>query len=267
MDFFKLQDEEKTKIILEEAKNLENILNDNLLITFGKLHNIKDEFNLYKLKQEVIAKTGLFLTVKKKYALHIINKEGVVKDELFIKGLVTERSDYPSTTRKRIKEIVDLILRSDSINFSVIRNMIEESRKEIYTLCMKRGIDIAKPVKYNKAEYKKVPYQVLSMNLWNKLMYDHFVPGAKGYLFRIKGVDFNHDECPDSVREHMNVITELRPKYIAIPEEEEVLPNFFIMDMNAMMEFCWDKRIKEILEPIDTMVYSHKKSDEVIAWE
>ena len=47
MDFFKLQDEEKTKIILEEAKNLENILNDNLLITFGKLHNIKDEFNLY----------------------------------------------------------------------------------------------------------------------------------------------------------------------------------------------------------------------------
>ena len=265
MSFFDYTEEKKTEIILSESKKIEDVLNKDLLKTFGILHNIGDEFNLFRLKQEVIAKKGLFLDIKKKYALHIINKEGVPVDKLFIKGLVTERADYPSMTRKKIKQIVDMILKTENTNFTELATFIETSKIEIEELCKKRTKESAQPVKYNKAEYKKVPWQVLAMELWNKTMYNYFVPGTKGYLFRIKGIDLS--SCPESVSKQMDYIYSKKVKYIAIPIEEEVLPEFFDLDLKAMMKFCWYDRIDEILKPIENMVYQKTNYEDICLWE
>jgi hypothetical protein len=266
MKFFDLPEQEKTSLILEHSKRMEKILNENFLKRFGEMHNIDESSNIFGLKQEVIADNGLFLSVKKKYALHIINKEGVPKDELFIKGMVTERSDYPSITRQKIKRIIEMILTNESINFSKVFDEIKKEENEIYEMCKSRSTAVGRPVKYNSKVYIKEPSHVIAMKLWNRLMYSYFVPGTKGYLFRIKGVDFSKCENKD-ILDEMEFVNAMKPHFVVVPQEEPILPEFFILDMEAMMNFCWHDRIKEILVPIEKMIQNKKEDKGVLLWE
>lgn len=57
------------------------------------------------LKQEIIADTALFIA-KKRYGLHIIDKEGVAKDELDVKGIDIVRSSYSVLFKQFLKKIL-----------------------------------------------------------------------------------------------------------------------------------------------------------------
>lgn len=63
----------------------------------------------FSLKQEVIAKSGLFVT-KKKYGLYIIDRESVPKDELDVKGLDIVRSNYPKLFQNFLSDLLKKIL-------------------------------------------------------------------------------------------------------------------------------------------------------------
>ena len=39
-------------------------------------------------------------------------------------------------------------------------------------------------------------------------------------------------------------------KYVAVPFEEEFLPEYYIIDEKSMIEFAWNKRVDEILLPV-----------------
>jgi DNA polymerase elongation subunit (family B) len=120
--------------VLQYCKELQYFLNNELLVDFVKLHNIKPENSILNLKQEVIADRALFPNVKKRYCLHIINKDGVPVDEYDIKGICIKRSEYPDKTKMYIKELLDLILLPKKLNFLEIKEFIENKKREMFDL-------------------------------------------------------------------------------------------------------------------------------------
>lgn len=257
----KMTEEDIVNIILEESGVLEDVLNEDLLIRFGKLHNIPPEQNLFKLKQELVARKSYFLNVKKKYALHIINNEGVPVDELYIKGLVTQRSDYPSMTREKIKEILLLLVKKEGYNFKDIATLIEDTRKKFVELCIKGDPSVARPVSFNKHlhEYKRIPPQVLGMLFWNKTMYHYFVKGTRGYLFKILGI--NYTKAPEKIKKLRGDLENI--DCVVLPYEEERLPDFFDINVDAMMNFCWEDRVDELLHPVRSSIDTRYKDSEI----
>lgn len=235
-----------TDLVLNECHNIEEVLNNDLLKKFVELHNVKNENNMLKLKQEVLSKSSIFFT-KKKYGMYIINREKVPVSEYEIKGMIMRRSNFPSASKEKINILLDLILKSDILDLDKIHKFIEKTRIELVELCNQHSKKIAGAVSFNKKEddYKnKLPYQVEAMELWNKIEYPYFVMGSKGYLFKILGVDIL--QAPQRILDNINFINK-RNKQIVIPFEEEKLPDYYILDIDSQMKFCWDDRVDEIM--------------------
>jgi DNA polymerase elongation subunit (family B) len=250
------------KQIIEESKKIEMILNGELLGKFGELHNVSLENNKLFLKQEIVAKRGYFFDTKKKYALNVISKEGVDVDELVTIGLVTRRSDYPSATKEKVQELLNLIIMSEEFDIKKIRDFVYQCRTEMYKLCERGDKSVGRPATYTKDLNKyigTIPHHIKAMELWNKCEYDYFTVGSKGYIFRIKGIDLS--KAPQKA---YNVGANLsdKSKYIALPYEEEKLPDYFILDVGAMMKFSWSDRESELLYPIKNKVFNIAKKDE-----
>lgn len=262
-----MQPEEKEKqivsLILDESKKIQDVLNNHFLTEFAKLHNIKPQYNGFYAKQEVIAKKGYFLPVKKKYALWIINNDGVPCDEYDIKGLVTKRSDYPELTRKRIYDLIGLLVKTDKVSFKKIKEFIAKIEDELRLATMDGNRDIARPVSFSKdlANYKKIPSHIHGMMLWNELEYSYFVPGTKGYQYKIKGIDMFR--APEEVKNKLR--NRSLPNNIVIPYEEECIPDYYVVDIASMVEFAWVNRVKEMLEPIWSNIDKTKKVEQLAA--
>jgi len=241
--------EDKTiQLILDESKKIQDVLNNDLLNRFAEMHNIPKEYNKFYAKQEIVAKNVYFLSVKKKYALWIVNNEGVPCKELMLKGLVTRRSDYPSITRERISTVLDFLLKEDKVSFKKIKKFVKDTENEIHELILNGSKIIAKPVSFTKdpKSYKKIPEQILGMKLWNSLEYNHFVVGSKGYRFKINGVDTFR--APDKVKKNISLLKNV--KWIVLPYEEERLPEYYNIDVVGMLDYAWRKRVQELFEPI-----------------
>jgi hypothetical protein len=242
------KDDNIVKLIIDESKKLQDVLNEKLLSKFIELHNIPKDRSEFYSKQEIVAKRGYFLDVKKKYALRVVNKEGVPVEKIEETGLVTRRSDYPSFTKEKLKTIFNYLLMEEKIPFGLISKYIKEIELEIKGLILSGQKCIARPASFSKEleSYKKIPYQVEGMNVWNILEYKYFIPGTKGYLFRITGID--PYIAPKKVIDKMDKIKEF--KWIAIPYEEESLPSYYKIDIDQMLSVAWTDRVKEFLKPV-----------------
>ena len=93
--------------ILDVAENVQEFINDSYN------HFAKNFCNLdthrFQIKQEVIAKSGLFVT-KKRYGMRIINDNGVKVNKILVKGLDTVRSNFPPALRKLLSDVLEDIL-------------------------------------------------------------------------------------------------------------------------------------------------------------
>jgi len=258
-----MNQEQIVEVILKEAKGLQKVLNENFMVEFCKLHNVKPEYNLLSLKQELVAKRG-YLLKKKKYALWIVNMEGVPVEEYDIKGLVTRRSDYSEATKENIKKLLDLLLKEEVISFANIKKFVDETRNTILKQISAGDKKIARPVSFTKklTEYKKVPSHVEGMLLWNTLMYEYFLPGTRGYQFKISGID--PLLSTKRVKKNMSYFDPMKHNNIVLPYEEEKLPEFFVIDKESSLKFTWDDRVSEILEPIIDKVNSLGKRERKI---
>lgn len=105
---------------LEFANDIQTKINE-YYDEYSKIyHNVNTHF--FNIKQEMIAESGFFLDVKKRYALKIINKKGVPVNEIEIKGLDVVRSSFPKIFRKFMRGlIVDVLERKevDVLNASI----------------------------------------------------------------------------------------------------------------------------------------------------
>jgi DNA polymerase elongation subunit (family B) len=102
--------EECIKHVLEIATEIQKAANDYLNIETRKIFNIpKDREHFFELKQEVVVERGYF-SGKRRYAMYIVNKEGVPVEELDMKGLDLMKSNMPITYKKFGQNIIQEIM-------------------------------------------------------------------------------------------------------------------------------------------------------------
>ena len=107
-----INDEDKmSKAILEIADEVQGYLNKSYNYFAKKFCNLTK--HRFDIKQEVIAKSGIFVT-KKRYGLKIINDNGKKVDKMMVKGLDTVRSSFPTAMRTMLSKVLEDILMSVS---------------------------------------------------------------------------------------------------------------------------------------------------------
>jgi DNA polymerase elongation subunit (family B) len=102
--------EETIKYTLEIATEIQKASNSYLNGLIREIHNIpSDRDHFFELKQEVVVERGYF-SGKRRYAMYIVNKEGVPVEELDMKGLDLMKSNMPVTYKKFGESIIQEIM-------------------------------------------------------------------------------------------------------------------------------------------------------------
>ena len=96
-----------SKVILDVADEMQVFLNKSYDYFAKKFLNL--DKHRFEIKQELIAKSGLFI-VKKRYGLKIINDNGVKVNKLHVKGLDLVRSNFPKAMGELLKSVLEDIL-------------------------------------------------------------------------------------------------------------------------------------------------------------
>jgi DNA polymerase elongation subunit (family B) len=159
-----LKDEEQmTKAILQVCGEVQSFVNQMFNIMADRMFNV--QVHRFDAKQEVIAKTSFWLA-KKRYCQFIINKGGVVCDELEVKGIDVVRTSFPAKFRSFMQEfLIDLLKKADK---ETIDQKILDFKENIKNLNI---VDIAKntSVKFESQDKtksydnnKRQPFKFLS---------------------------------------------------------------------------------------------------------
>lgn len=123
--------------VINVATELQKFINNSFDLFAKRFLNVdKHQFNI---KQELVAKSGIFLG-KKRYALRAINDNGVTVNKLEAKGIDTVRSDFPPAFRSLLSEILKNML--DGIEKSIIDEKLLTFKKNIRILSLN---EVAKP--------------------------------------------------------------------------------------------------------------------------
>ena len=96
-----------SKAILQIADEVQLYLNNGYDYFAKKFCNL--DKHRFDIKQEVIAKSSLFVT-KKRYALKIINDNGKKVNKMMVKGLDTVRSSFPIAMKEMLSKVLEDIM-------------------------------------------------------------------------------------------------------------------------------------------------------------
>jgi uracil-DNA glycosylase family 4 len=248
----KLSEEEKANNVRENSDYIQQFLNKQIVEKMVADHNVNLVNNRLVLKNELVIKRGIFLK-KKRYAIYVISQEGTKTDEIVSMGLDTKRSDYPSFTKDCLKELLDLILKSEKFSLSQVKKFIDSKEAEFIQKARDGDKTIAKPVSFTKdiEDYKKIPQNINSMTNWNDLEYHAFSHGSKGYLFKVSGL--NNEVAPKEILDRFDkefLSKNKKLQVICVPDEEVSLPKYYNIDVKDMVKFAWGDRTKLLLEPL-----------------
>jgi DNA polymerase elongation subunit (family B) len=94
---------------LKIADDYQKLANEHLNTLVVDLFNLHDRPHYFELKQEVVIERGYF-SGKRRYAMYIVNKEGVPVEELDIKGLDLMKSNFPPLFRDFSESILKQII-------------------------------------------------------------------------------------------------------------------------------------------------------------
>jgi DNA polymerase elongation subunit (family B) len=234
------------------SEKIQNFLNNDIVRNITKRRNVPDDKHRLSFKNEMVIRRGLFVA-KKNYAVYVLYDKGKIQNEILSAGIETKKSDYPSYTKECLEELLEIVLKSDKISIIMIHDFIKLKEKEFIKRIDNGSKTIAKPSSFNKDEedYKSMTPGVKGMLNWNKLMYEAFSRGSKGYYFKIQGL--NQELAPKEVLDKYHkefIVKGKKLDSICVPDEELSLPNWFIIDRKHTLKFSWQDRHKHILEPL-----------------
>ncbi len=246
------------------CNEIQSYLNDNIIKQLIKKHNVDESKNKLSLKNELIIKRGLFLA-KKRYSLHVKYQEGREVDKIVSKGIELRRSDFSSYTKECLSELLDILFKMKKVSIKKLEDYVKEKESDFIKRINLGDKTVARPVSYTKKleDYKVIPQNVISMENWNKLMYHIFVPGTKGFMYKIFSIDA--DKCPKDIYEryHKEFIEKGKKlEVICLPDEELKLPEFFKIDIKEMVDFHWKDRYELLLAPL----FQTKNEEKILKW-
>ena len=223
--------EKRIEIILKLTDKIQEKANANLNNISQDLFNMTDKHH-FVLKQEVIAEKA-YWSGKRRYAMYIVNKEGVEIEELEMKGLDIMKSNFPPLFRNFGENLIKNILfgrpkteiDKDVMEFKQMVGEIEWikllkptglkkmgeyiERKpmagELFTkLKLKCPVNTKAAIRYNDfLRYKKL-----------NVKYPEFTIGDKMYIANLKPNPYQIDAIGYNGYNDPSDITELINKYI-----------------------------------------------------
>jgi len=129
VDLSKYSDDVIIKMILELSSIIEEYVNESCYREVQrKMYNSPVTDFRIKFKQEMVAKTALFVK-KKKYGYWAVNEEGAPVDKVKVTGLEIIRSDTPEAVRPRLKDVMEMILKGASDE--EIMKKVEQYKREL----------------------------------------------------------------------------------------------------------------------------------------
>jgi len=141
----KLSDDEMIEKTIDVALQTQTYINDAYDVYVKEYHNLKGTHFL-KIKQELVAKSGLWIA-KKRYALDVINEEGITVDSnLQVTGLDVIRSDFPPAFKGVLTEILLSVMndKSEKETTQIIKDFKHSFKKlketDILSIMMSTGI-------------------------------------------------------------------------------------------------------------------------------
>jgi hypothetical protein len=221
----------------------------------SQVHDFKIAF-----KQEIIAKTALFVK-KKKYAYWLLDKEGVPKNDIKVTGLEIVRSESAEAIRPRLKTIMEMIMKQKDDD--EIAAIIREYKKELMKLnpedlAANIGINgINKYLGDSKGKWKtndnlKFPVKGTP---WH-------VKGVYGYRLLLKqlGLQDKYEDIHEGLKAKV-IYVKKNPYNIETvtfhvwPEKFDEIVTF---DSETMIEKFFIKKVRLLLEPLekDNIIYS-----------
>ena len=180
----KLSEAMMTQRILEVCGEVQDYLNQSYNYFAKKFLNLDE--HVFDIKQEVIAKSGLFIT-KKRYGLRIINDAGRKVNKIHVKGLDTVRSNFAVAMKDLLSKVLEDILANvpkEKIDERI--SIFKRNMNSLHFAVMANPIGVKGIGKYEvKVEdsafsvYKKgTPVHVKSAINYNSLL-DYWYEGRK----------------------------------------------------------------------------------------
>jgi DNA polymerase elongation subunit (family B) len=243
--FESLDDGGKIDMIKEASKILETYINDRIHNETRALdyNSQVDDFKIL-FKQEIIAKTALFVK-KKKYAYWMLDDEGVPCDTLSVTGLEIVRSDSAEAVRTRLKDVYEMIMkRADEDELLVKIQKYRNELKEVAPEEIAGNVSVNNIDKYigGGEVIKHTPWHVRGVHNYRKLIteldlvnqYEDIHEGNKAKVVYLKPNIFDID-----------VLT-----FIRWPKE---FNQYLTIDYDAMIDKFFLKKIGFLLSPMNRM--------------
>jgi DNA polymerase elongation subunit (family B) len=254
-----LDDNEKIDIIKDISGIMEKYIDDRIYkeIQLGDYNSQVNDFRI-GFKQEIIAKTALFVK-KKKYAYWLLDKEGVPQNEIKVTGLEIIRSESAEAIRPRLKKIMEMIMKlkdDDEIskNIRVFKKELSILKPE--ELAANIGINNIKKYICSSSLPKGNPWYVEgSSSLPNpKKGTPWHVKGVYGYRLLLEqlGLSDKYEDIKEGLKARV-VYVKKNPFNIETisfydwPKEFDTLIQF---DSSIMIEKFFIKKVRLLLEPI-----------------
>jgi len=223
-------DDRKEKInrLLVLTEELQQVANDNLNSISKDLFNMNSDHH-FVLKQEVIAEKA-YWSGKRRYAMYIVNKEGVEIEELEMKGLDIMKSNFPPLFRNFGENLIKNILFGkpkveidrDVMEFKQMVGEIEWIKLlkptglkkmgeyidrrpmagELFTkLKLKCPVNTKAAIRYNDfLRYKKLTVKYPEFTIGDKM----YIANLKPNPYQIDAIGYNGYNDPDDITQIIN---------------------------------------------------------------
>ena len=208
-----------------------------------------------KFKQEIVAKSALFVK-KKKYSYWCVDEEGAPVDEIKSTGLEIVRSETPEAVRPILKEIMTMILKGSPEKDLIEK--IEECKKKLFNVLPEQ---ISVNMRVNDIEKWMSDTGPIKGTPWH-------VKGVYNYrrLLKLLKIDDIYEDIHDGTKSKI-VYLKKNPygmDTLTFQEWPKEFDKLVQIDYNRMVEKYFTGKIEILLEPMAKTYLLDKSIDESI---
>ncbi|KQC07365.1 MAG: DNA polymerase [Methanolinea sp. SDB] len=215
---------------LDAARMIERAVNESYA-EFAK-SELNAETHYFSIKFEKVYRRFFQAGKKKRYAGHLIWKEGSVVDQVDVVGFEIRRSDYPAITKTVQKRVMEMILKGEGYESvkAYLGNVIRDYRAGRFSL---DEIGIPGGIGKHLDDYQTDDAHVRGAKYANEHLGAEFVKGSKPKRIYIK-----------------NVTSKYRKTDVICFEYGDQVPPEFEVDRELMLEKTIKQPISRIIESL-----------------
>lgn len=217
----------------------------------------EDRLHLMRSERELVADAGLFLA-KKRYMLHMVDKEGTRCNKLKIMGVELKRSSTSDFLRAILTKVTDVIIRTGEEE--EVTRVMQAFKRDIYSRPiyeLATSSTCKTLVKAQKAYEMAGSLKGLHITAKGAMVYNlragpedvRINPGDKVYILYVRGEDFTSIAIPMDVKKIPDWVNTLQVDY------EKIWKTVEKSVLNYLKAMEWDmaskkKKTKDRLVPM-----------------